>query len=40
MEDAFYTGILKGELKNGLLIESKCKRIYVVYESITAIEEL
>ena len=40
MEDAFYIGILKGELGNGLLIESKGKRVYISYESITAIEEV
>ena len=38
--DGYYEGILKGELNNGLLIESKGKRIYLPYESVIAIEEL
>lgn len=39
-EDGFYTGVLFAEQKNGLLIESSGKRIYIQYESITSIEEL
>lgn len=38
--DVFYTSILKGELNNRIQIESKGKRIYLFYESVTAIEEL
>ena len=38
--DGYYEGILKGELNNGLLIESKGKRIYLPYESVIAIEEI
>ena len=39
-DDGFYTGILIAELKNGLLIESSGKKIYIPYESVTSIEEL
>lgn len=39
-EDGFYTGILIAEQKNGLLIQSSGKRIYIPYESVTSIEEL
>ena len=39
-EDGYYEGILRGELNAGLLIESKGKRVYIQYDSITAIEEL
>lgn len=38
--DGYYEGILKGELNNGLLIESKGKKIYLPYESVIAIEEI
>ena len=39
-EDGYYEGILRGELNAGILIESKGKRIYIQYDSITAIEEI
>ena len=39
-EDGYYIGILIAEQKNGLLIESSGKRIYIQYESITSLEEL
>ena len=39
-EDGFYTGTLISELKNGLLIESSGKRIYIQYESIVSLEEV
>lgn len=39
-EDGYYEGILREELNAGLLIESKGKRVYIQYDSITAIEEL
>ena len=38
--DGYYEGVLKGELNNGLLIESKGKKVYLPYESVIAIEEL
>ena len=38
--EAFYKGILLEEQKNGLLIESNKKMIYVPYESVLSIEEL
>ena len=38
--DGYYEGVLKGELNNGLLIESKGKRVYLPYESVISIEEL
>ena len=38
--DGYYEGVLKGELNNGLLIESKGKRGYLPYESVISIEEL
>ena len=38
--DGYYEGILRGELNAGILIESKGKRIYIQYDSITAIEEI
>ena len=38
--DGYYEGVLKGELNNGLLIESKGKKIYLPYESVIAIEEI
>ena len=38
--DGYYEGILRGELNNGLLIESKGKKIYLPYESVISIEEL
>ena len=39
-EDGYYEGILMGELNAGILIESKGKRIYIQFESITAIGEI
>ena len=38
--ESFYEGILVEEQKNGLLIESNKKMIYVPYESILSLEEL
>ena len=39
-EGSFYIGVLVEEQKNGLLIESNKKMIYVPYESVLSIEEL
>ena len=39
-EGSFYIGVLVEEMKNGLLIESNKKMIYVPYESILSLEEL
>ena len=39
-ESSFYIGVLVEEMKNGILIESYKKRIYVPYESILSLEEL
>jgi RNase P/RNase MRP subunit p29 len=39
-ESSYYIGILVEEMKNGILIESYKKRIYVPYESILSLEEL
>lgn len=39
-ESAFYIGELKEEQKNGLLLKSNGKMIYVPYESVLVIEEL
>ena len=38
--EAFCEGILLEEQKNGLLIKSNEKRIYIPYESILVIEEI
>ena len=38
--EAFYEGILLEEMKNGILIESNKKHIYIPYESILSLEEL
>ena len=40
IEGAFYNGNLIEEQKNGLLLKSNNKMIYVPYESILALEEL
>ena len=37
--EAFYEGILLEEMKNGILIESNKKHIYIPYESVLSIEE-
>jgi hypothetical protein len=37
--DGFYQGTLIGEMKNGLLIESNKKHIYIPFESVLSIEE-
>lgn len=37
--EAFYEGILLEEMKNGILIESNKKHIYIPYESILSLEE-
>ena len=39
-EGSYYIGVLVAEQKNGLLIESNKKMIYVPYESILSLEEL
>ena len=39
-EGSFYIGVLKEEQKNGLLIESNKKMIYVPYGSVLSIEGL
>ena len=39
-ESSFYEGILIEEQKNGILIRSNKKRIYIPYESILALEGL
>ena len=38
--EAFYEGILLEEQKNGLLIKSNEKRIYIPYESVFVIEAI
>ena len=38
--EAFYEGILVEEQKNGILIRSNKKHIYIPFESILSIEEL
>ena len=38
-EDGFYRGTLIEEMRNGLLIESNKKHIYIPYESVLSIEE-
>ena len=37
--EAFYEGILIAELRNGILIESANKRIYIQFDSIISLEE-
>ena len=39
-ESSFYIGVLIEEQKNGILIRSNKKRIYIPYESILALEGL
>lgn len=39
-EDGFYEGILMAEQKNGLLIETSGKRVYISYDSVVSLEEL
>ena len=38
--ESFYEGILVEEQKNGLLIRSNERRIYILFESILSLEEL
>ena len=38
--DGFYQGTLIEEMRNGILIESNKKHIYIPYESVLSIEEL
>lgn len=38
--ESFYEGILVEEQKNGILIRSNERRIYILYESILSIEQL
>ena len=37
--EAFYEGILLAEQRNGILIESANKRIYIQFDSIISLEE-
>ena len=37
--DAYYTGTLIEEQKNGLLIEVSGKHVYIPYESVLALEQ-
>ena len=37
--EAFYEGILLAEQRNGILIESANKKIYIQFDSIIALEE-
>ena len=37
--EAFYEGILLAEQRNGILIESAHKRIYIQFDSIISLEE-
>jgi ribosome maturation factor RimP len=39
-ESSFYIGVLVEEMKNGLLINSSGKHVYLPYESILVLEEL
>ena len=39
-EGSYYIGVLVEEMKNGLLINSSGKHVYVPYESILTLEEL
>ncbi len=39
-ESSFYEGILLSEMRNGILIESDKRRIYIPYESVLSLEEL
>ncbi len=36
-ESSFYEGILLSEMRNGIMIESNKKRIYIPYESVLSI---
>ena len=38
-ESCFYIGVLVEEMRNGLLINSSGKHVYVPYESVLSIEE-
>ena len=38
--EGFYQGTLIEEMRNGILIESNKKHIYIPYESILSLEEL
>ena len=37
--EAFYEGILLAEQRNGILIDSTNKRIYIQFDSIISLEE-
>ena len=39
-EGSYYIGLLIEEMKNGLLINSSGKHVYVPFESILSLEEL